>query len=93
MRWLRLIPGILRLIDWIRQRRQKEQSETQPRVVLVTDFPSAIMDELEEGLEPTEMLVLDPAERMKLRLAIQQLERIAGTSIALHSFHISKNSN
>ena len=60
--------------------------------MLVTHFPSALLDELEEGLEPTEMLVLDPTERMKLRLAVQQLERIAGTSIALHSFHVFKKS-
>jgi len=88
MRWLRLIPGLLRLLSWWKQRKERSQ-----RVMLVAHFPSALLDELEEGLEPTEMLVLDPTERMKLRLAVQQLERIAGTSIALHSFHISKNSN
>lgn len=90
MRWLRFIPGILRLITWWKQWRHGQQ----PRVVVVADFPSSLMDELEQGLDPTEMLVLDPEERIRLRHAILQLERLAGTSIALHSFHISsKNHN
>lgn len=93
MRWLRFIPGILRLIAWMREHWPKEQPKPQPRIVLATAFPSSIMDELEQGLEPTEMLVLDPTERLKLRLAILQLERLAGTSISLHYFHVSKNSN
>ena len=85
MRWLRLIPGLLRLLSWWREWRSRRSQ----RVMLVTHFPSALLDELEQGLEPTELLVLDPQERIRLRLAILQLERLAGTSIALHSFHIS----
>ena len=89
MRWLRFIPGILRLIAWWRQWRQGQQ----PRVVVVADFPSSLMDELEQGLDPTEMLVLDPEERIRLRHAILQLERLAGTSIALHSFHVRQSTS
>ena len=93
MRWLRCIPGILRMIAWIREHWPKEQPKPQPRIVLTTSFPSSIMDELEQGLDPTEMLVLDPTERLKLRLAILQLERLAGTSIALHSFHVRQSTS
>lgn len=90
MRWLRLIPGLLRLLAWWREWRSPSGPS---RVVLMAEFPSSLMDDLERELAPTEMLVLDPEERIKLRLAILQLERLAGTSIALHSFHASSKNH
>jgi hypothetical protein len=60
----------------------------EPDPVRLPFFPSFYLDQLEEQLGDEELLVLSAEERRELRRLIIDLERITGTSFALHDWHI-----